>query len=300
MCSKGIETSRDVAASVCHALSVTRSAEARNVPGGDISYVAYVENINNVLKGSVSQLAQFMVMCLIVSECSAEQLRVLLEGLLHSLLHSRNSSQFLPHNDLWFDTAQSEKQLVAYLVASLGDTAGLLTHNKMEEWLTNTPLAARIVVLYVNHTFLSTTDNYCFGDALDSPASLLLPLRIIHPIVKAKFSSQLLTKSAIILLNSSFPYECKGQLVPLFSTREHGESFSTLCKHIIDKGPTLIVVRDTGGHVFGGFCSDSWSFNPQFTGEAQCTVALVWRPAHSSQSKWVGLQATIVYHAAHR
>lgn len=273
MRSKGIESSRDTTAGVCHALSVACSAEVRsvargngNVARGDISYVAYVDNLNNLIRGSVSQVAQFMVLCLTVSECSVQQLQTLLEGLLHSVLHSRNSPRYLPHSNLWFNTSLSEKQLVSYLLTPLADTTGIVSHDKMEKWLTNVPLAAKIVVLYMTQVFMSTVDSYCFTDVLDMPSSLLLPLRVIHPLINVKFSSQLLTQSSIIILNSSFPYNAKGQMVPLFSTREHGESFSTLCKHIIKKGPTLIVVRDTGGHVFGGFCNDNWTFNPQFTG----------------------------------
>lgn len=35
------------------------------------------------------------------------------------------------------------------------------------------------------------------------------------------------------------------------------------------RGPTLLMVRDSKGHVFGGFASHSWEVKPQFQGEFQ-------------------------------
>lgn len=34
-----------------------------------------------------------------------------------------------------------------------------------------------------------------------------------------------------------------------------------------EKGPTILVVRDKQGHVFGGYASDSWTKNGKFFGE---------------------------------
>lgn len=41
--------------------------------------------------------------------------------------------------------------------------------------------------------------------------------------------------------------------------------FSLMGK-IIDKGPSIIVVKDLDGHIFGGFASSSWTLSPQFSG----------------------------------
>ena len=63
--------------------------------------------------------------------------------------------------------------------------------------------------------------------------------------------------------------DVKGRMYPLFSSSHHGESFSTLVGRIVGKGPTLLVVQDTGGHVFGGFAAQSWSIGPNFYGKWQ-------------------------------
>ena len=52
----------------------------------------------------------------------------------------------------------------------------------------------------------------------------------------------------------------------LFSTQSHGESFHTMTKMIMHQGPSIIIVRDTDGNMFGGFASHSWTCNAQFTG----------------------------------
>lgn len=32
-------------------------------------------------------------------------------------------------------------------------------------------------------------------------------------------------------------------------------------------GPTLLLIKDTKGHIFGGFASHHWEIKPQFQGE---------------------------------
>ena len=55
----------------------------------------------------------------------------------------------------------------------------------------------------------------------------------------------------------------------LFSTHLHGESFTRMMSCIKGHGPTVLLLRDTKGHVFGGFASHSWEIRPQFQGEGQ-------------------------------
>lgn len=53
----------------------------------------------------------------------------------------------------------------------------------------------------------------------------------------------------------------------LFSTSMHGESFTRLVGNCKGRGPTVLLMKDTKGHVFGGFASQSWEVKPQFQGE---------------------------------
>jgi len=75
-----------------------------------------------------------------------------------------------------------------------------------------------------------------------------------------------LSLADVLLINSSLPVELRDEWRFLFSSRIHGESFSGLLAAIVDKGPSVIVIKDQDGGIFGGFASESWIISPQFTG----------------------------------
>lgn len=72
--------------------------------------------------------------------------------------------------------------------------------------------------------------------------------------------------SQILFINSQLPRDMQSKWRFLFSSQIHGESFSTFIGRIMDQGPTVIIVEDTNGWIFGGYATDSWSLNPNFTG----------------------------------
>ncbi|XP_059192124.1 MTOR-associated protein MEAK7 [Centropristis striata] len=61
----------------------------------------------------------------------------------------------------------------------------------------------------------------------------------------------------------------------VFSTRLHGESFTRMVTGLSKCGPTLLLIRDTKGHVFGGFASHAWEVKPQFQGDSRCFLFTV-------------------------
>ncbi|NXL96346.1 TLDC1 protein, partial [Tyrannus savana] len=75
---------------------------------------------------------------------------------------------------------------------------------------------------------------------------------------------------SIIYINSHLPVELQHKWQLLFSSRLHGESFSQLCGHIVNKGPCILILKDLDGFVFGGFASHSWEVKPQFQGDNRC------------------------------
>jgi hypothetical protein len=48
-------------------------------------------------------------------------------------------------------------------------------------------------------------------------------------------------------------------LVAVFSSNEHGTSLSTFYNRVEGYEPTLLIMRTTGGEVFGAYCSTAWS-----------------------------------------
>lgn len=67
----------------------------------------------------------------------------------------------------------------------------------------------------------------------------------------------------------SAPWRC------VFSTRMHGESFTRMVAGLTKRGPTLLLIKDTKGHVFGGFASHAWEVKPQFQGDSRCFLFTV-------------------------
>lgn len=72
---------------------------------------------------------------------------------------------------------------------------------------------------------------------------------------------------AVIYLSAHLAAEHRHCWRLLFSTQLHGQSFSQLSSHITSQGPSLVVLEDRDGYVFGGFASCSWEVKPQFQGK---------------------------------
>lgn len=85
----------------------------------------------------------------------------------------------------------------------------------------------------------------------------------------------LLELPTLMFLTPQLPdsYSAPWRLV--FSTRLHGESFTRMVAGLTKRGPTLLLIRDTKGHVFGGFASHAWELKPQFQGDSRCFLFTV-------------------------
>lgn len=72
--------------------------------------------------------------------------------------------------------------------------------------------------------------------------------------------------SQMLYINSNLPMDYQQKWRFLFSSQIHGESFSTLLGRITDQGPSVLIVEDTDGYIYGGFATASWSLSPNFVG----------------------------------
>ncbi|XP_067854212.1 MTOR-associated protein MEAK7 isoform X2 [Heptranchias perlo] len=71
---------------------------------------------------------------------------------------------------------------------------------------------------------------------------------------------------SVIFLHTNLPSELQSQWKLIFSSQTHGESFSRFSGQILHKGPSILVIKDSDGYIFGGFASHSWDVKPQFQG----------------------------------
>ncbi|XP_035012019.2 MTOR-associated protein MEAK7 [Hippoglossus stenolepis] len=85
----------------------------------------------------------------------------------------------------------------------------------------------------------------------------------------------LLDLPTIMFLAPQLPdsYSAPWRLV--FSTQLHGESFTRMVSGLTKHGPTLLLVKDSKGHAFGGFASHTWDVKPQFQGDSRCFLFTV-------------------------
>ena len=51
--------------------------------------------------------------------------------------------------------------------------------------------------------------------------------------------------------------DCKWKLI--FRASEHGYSAESFHDYCDDKGPTLVIIKSSGGWIFGGYTTQSWS-----------------------------------------
>lgn len=94
--------------------------------------------------------------------------------------------------------------------------------------------------------------------------STLVPERLVD---QGRHFESILDVLSVIYLSSHLAQEHRHRWRLLFSTQLHGQSFSQLCSHITNQGPSLVVLEDRDGYIFGGFASCSWEVKPQFQGK---------------------------------
>ena len=72
-----------------------------------------------------------------------------------------------------------------------------------------------------------------------------------------------------VFLNSHLPFDLRNVWRPLFNSDVDGESFSKFAGSITKQGPTIIVIWDKAGNIFGGFATESWKPSPKFVGKSE-------------------------------
>ena len=243
-----------------------------------LEFPGFIQSSSHLLRGSLTQRCQRL---LLLCSSRLELLRQALQALLTTLCDS-------PSNPWVPSSPESLASLVEFLTRPLGGVADgrSFSVDEVELWLSSSPAVGRILdvsfgaTLY--HRIVSSSEpppaevaslvgvpvmeGEGEGERLDTQRVLIPLLLTPHP-TQHTLTSSLLSSAALLMINSYLPAEVRGQLYPLFLSGVHGNSFSTLCKSLVASGPCVLVIRDSGGHIFGGFAAVSWQFGPQFTGE---------------------------------
>lgn len=81
------------------------------------------------------------------------------------------------------------------------------------------------------------------------------------------------------LINESHVMQLKRHLPPhpqsndwylLYDSKKMGLAITSFTDKVLGRGPTILIIKDTNGNIFGGFGSESWKKSPKYYGNNQC------------------------------
>uniref|UniRef100_A0A1I7YRQ6 MTOR-associated protein MEAK7 n=1 Tax=Steinernema glaseri TaxID=37863 RepID=A0A1I7YRQ6_9BILA len=82
--------------------------------------------------------------------------------------------------------------------------------------------------------------------------------------------SSILSSAEVLLLNFNVPREYRHKWELLFSSTQHGASFSKMCSLVNCQGPSLLCIESEDGRVFGGYANAGFIMGPGYTGDTGC------------------------------
>ncbi|KAK9795545.1 hypothetical protein WJX73_002969 [Symbiochloris irregularis] len=109
-------------------------------------------------------------------------------------------------------------------------------------------------------------------------------LRFPHAARTPELKGCLLTREWLWLTTAWLPPDQADSWELLFNSDMHGASFNTFMGRAASRGPTLLLIKDKQGALFGGFALDPWAKNGQFYGQFGSFVfsllpaVTMWRP----------------------
>ncbi|XP_056455066.1 MTOR-associated protein MEAK7 isoform X1 [Gadus chalcogrammus] len=154
------------------------------------------------------------------------------------------------------------EQMCSELKASERGTCDVCS---LEDWVFRVSQVAAYLELLVSEGLAVVLPN--------RPPLTLLPACLEAPWSKLKC---LLDLPTLMFLAPQLPDSYSAPWRLLFTTQLHGESFSRMVAGLSKRGPTLLLIRDTRGHVFGAFASHAWEVKPQFQGDSRCFLFSVY------------------------
>ncbi|DBA04013.1 TPA: hypothetical protein N0F65_009360 [Lagenidium giganteum] len=87
---------------------------------------------------------------------------------------------------------------------------------------------------------------------------------------KLMATSSILSLEHVAYLDHAMPVTCQlCRWSLLYSTEQHGSSLHTLLILAKNQSPTLLVIKDDHGNIFGGFASDEWHRAQQYYGNGE-------------------------------
>lgn len=226
---------------------------------GVISFQNYQQLAGDLGKGGLESKIEFMLMIgkVLKSNLTTDSLKTCLTLIFKAFSKANQKKNLLTPDE---DSAKLASSLVHDLIFH-----GEKRKSSFPKQETNVDIELEDIekVLLGNpliENMISEIMNHCFQVVL-RPQTLLPKLPPGN-----KTSLSLLQ---VLFLNFQLPHEVRHLWRPIYNTDIHGESFSKFTGCITNQGPSIIVVWDDQGNVFGGFATDSWKLGPKFYGKPE-------------------------------
>ncbi|KAM7146679.1 MTOR-associated protein MEAK7 [Macrochelys suwanniensis] len=251
-----------------------------NSPGSSEQIVKeqFIIFMSTLLKGNVEEKSSIIMRMISSTEgpVKGKQIQEFTADLITSVVHVLSCRNLLKGWNLenTQDPASGVKVLASQLLSELKLEDGknlvgpplmdaMCDQSTIEKWVFQVPQISAFLNVIIRQGLLVL---HSLPDHAEDLVNLVPKCKGI----KERGFVSVLDIPSIIYINSQLPSELQHKWRLLFSSRVHGESFSQLCGHIINKGPCILVLKDLDGYIFGGFASQSWDVKPQFQGDNRC------------------------------
>ncbi|XP_059849152.1 MTOR-associated protein MEAK7 isoform X2 [Hypanus sabinus] len=244
-----------------------------------VSKKQFLSFLYYTMRGSVEERS-FVIQHMISSQpdgpVTGRQVKEFTEDVIVSVIHLLNKEKMLMgwKMEKTGDCILGTSRLTAYLMTELkakGEDLSLehlqtvkLGQDALKDWMCRASVIITFLHALVALALHLTKSEY--------QGELFSPNQVLPLCLGIEYSGivTVLDIPSVIYLKPNLPSRNQRQWKLLFSSQAHGESFSRLSTQILHKGPTLLVVKDSLGYVFGGFASCSWELKPQFQGDSRC------------------------------
>ncbi len=234
------------------------SRYAGPVNAGGISFLFYKTIAQALCKGGSSDVLEVLIDLLLINKGVDDH--NLTEGDIEAVFNCMYKCSLISMNVPFTDEECSPSSFSTIAKSSHRNSSGG-SRNLFISWVTRYfPWIGRVV-------------STCFYPLFIPPKASspgVSPNRVQVASVGSNIPSLILSKQDIFLLSLTRQPLCETKWDRLYYP-ENGLSFNRLSYHIENYGgPSLLVIRDTNGFVFGGYASVPWEEKNDFYGNSDC------------------------------
>lgn len=230
---------------------------------GVITFQSYQQLFGDVAKGDISKKIAFLLLLVgkpAATEVDTEILKrsfiLLSKALVKASPVKNNSFQLLNNGD--------ETKLSDSLLHDL-----IFKNEKRKATFSKETSNETVPIEDIENLFIKTP---MIESMLASVLASCFQMKISNTVVVPSVPDDTKTSLSLlqaVFLNSHLPHEHRHLWRPLFNTDTDGESFSKFAGAITRQGPSIIIITDEVGNVFGGFATDAWKMGPKFVGKPE-------------------------------